>query len=354
MTKRNLPTIREVAKIAKVSTATVSHVFNNTRHVSDETKKLVLDAALKLNYYPSGIARSLSTNSTQAVGVVVVDVLNPFFANMISGIGEMLWGKGYNLLLCSTLEDPQKEKYYLQDLLERRVDGIIIAPTGVDQPLYEEIIRHDIPLVFIDRQPPKSYGPVVQIDNHQAGYISTEYLLKLGHRRIMLITRNPYLSTVRGRISGYKQAIMDFGEEVDENLIEIIDFTHDSARQAVINALNSDKPPTAIIATNQVITLGVLEALNNHHIICPDQVSIIGFDDLPWYSLLSPPLTAIRHPINSICEKSVEILISKMDDSNYEVDPSGQKQADQLFSDILLAPSLIERGSCSKILYQDN
>ena len=113
MTKRNLPTIREVAKIAKVSTATVSHVFNNTRHVSDETRKLVLDAALKLNYYPSGIARSLSTNSTQAVGVVVVDVLNPFFANMISGIGEMLWGKGYNLLLCSTLEDPQKEKYYL-------------------------------------------------------------------------------------------------------------------------------------------------------------------------------------------------------------------------------------------------
>ena len=135
------------------------------------------------------------------------------------------------------MKTPRKKNIILQDLLERRVDGIIIAPTGVDQPLYEEIIRHDIPLVFIDRQPPKSYGPVVQIDNHKAGYISTEYLLNLGHRRIMLITRNPYLSTVRGRISGYKQAILDFGGEVDENLIEIIDFTHDSARQAVINAL---------------------------------------------------------------------------------------------------------------------
>jgi len=171
--RRNLPTIREVAKKANVSTATVSHVFNNTRYVSEETRNLVLEAAKSLSYQPSSIARSLSTNNTKIVGMLVVDVLNPFFAFLTQGISELLWDKGYTFLLCSTHEDPKKEKYFLQDLLERRVDGIIISPTGFDQPIVKDFQRHEIPLVFIDRHPPEGYGPVIQTDNVKAGYLST-------------------------------------------------------------------------------------------------------------------------------------------------------------------------------------
>lgn len=345
MPKRNLPTIREVAKKANVSTATVSHVFNNTRKVTEKTRKQVLDAAKKLKYQPSGIARSLSTKNTKIVGMLVADVLNPFFASLIRQISELLWDKGYNLLLCSTHEDPEKEKYFLQDLLERRVDGLIIAPTGFDQPIIKDFYWHSIPIVFIDRHPPHGYGPVVQTDNIKAGYISTEYLLKRGHRRIMIMTRNPFLSTVRGRVEGYCQAMKDYGTPVDEALIRVIQQQQDAARLATIESIQMPNPPTAIIATNQVITLGVLEGCKETKTYIPQQISIIGFDDLPWYSLLSTPLTAIQHPIQLISEESVKILSEMMDDTeDQSVKENIQKY--QNVSDIFLEPKLIERDSC--------
>ena len=348
MPKRNLPTIREVAKKANVSTATVSHVFNNTRYVTEETRELVLEAAKFLNYQPSSIARSLSTNNTKIVGMLVVDVLNPFFAYLIQGISELLWDKGYNLLLCSTHEDPKKEKYFLQDLLERRVDGIIISPTGFDQPIIQDFQRHEIPLVFIDRHPPEDYGPVIQTDNVKAGYMSTKHLLELGHRRIMLMTRNPFLSTVRGRMEGYRQAFAEVDIPVDEELIKVIEQRQDSAQEATVKALQMENPPTAIIATNHVITLGVLEGIKDLNIRIPDDISIIGFDDLPWYSLLTPPLTAIQHPITSICERSVEVLSEMMSISENQTN-NLTPQIYHNFSNIFLKPKLIERGSCRLI-----
>lgn len=342
MRRKSVPTIRDVAREANVSTATVSHVFNNTRWVSPSTRQAVLDAAARLNYRPSAIARSLTTRRTHAIGVVVADVLNPFFSSIIRGVEDGLWRQGHSLIVCSTDEQPDKEAYYLRLLLERRVDGILIAPTGADQPIFDEIQYHHIPMVFIDRRPSEPYGPMIETDNVQAGYLATRYLLQLGHRRIAILARRPSLSTVVSRVQGYKQALAEFQLANEAAMVVTVNPRQEAAFQATCRLLQDDDAPTALIATNHIMTLGVLTALKTAKIRCPEDVSIVAFDDLPWLELLAPPLTAIRHPIAELCSIAVEMLLKAVDESSGE----GQESATAAFPTVMLPPILIERGSC--------
>lgn len=343
MHKQSVSTIRDVARAANVSTATVSHVFNNTRPVSEATRQAVLDAARRLNYRPSAIARSLTTRRTFTVGVIVADVLNPFFAGIIRGVEDLLWQQGRSLVVCSTDEQPDKEAYYLHLLLERRVDGVLVAPTGADLPAYAELAHHHIPAVFIDRRPPQPWGPTVETDNVQAGHMATRYLLDRGHTRIAILGRHQALSTVTGRFAGYRQALAEAGITPDPSLAVTVDSRQEAALQGTLALLRRPDPPTALIAANHVMTLGVVAAMRELGRQCPRELSFIAFDDLPWLALVAPPLTAVRRATAAICRCAVDLLLAAMDGQ------SSERNGAANYPTVTLPAELIERASCARL-----
>lgn len=338
-----MPTIRDVAKLAHVSTATVSHVLNESRWVSPDTRRAVLDAVAHLNYRPSAIARSLTTNITHTVGVLVADITNPFFAMLVRGIEDRLAAQRYNLIVCNTDEAPDKEARYLDLLLTRRVDGVIVAPTGTPQLILQEFIAQNIPLVFVDRRPTENLGPVIAVDNEAAGYRATRYLLDLGHRRIALLTRNPALSTATGRINGYRKALRARRVPKDESLIAITDQSLDVAFDGAVKLLTQPQRPTAIVATNVLMTLGVLRALQELHLKCPADVSLVCFDEQPWARLFEPPLTVIAQPIAAMCDAAVQTLLTTIESRR------GREAKPIALPDVTLKAELVVRASCKQI-----
>lgn len=340
-----MPTIRDVAKMAGVSTATVSHVINSSRHVNPETKQLVVDAIARLNYRPSAIARSLTTSITRTVGVLVADITNPFFAALVRGIEDRLSSQDYNLIVCNTDERRDKEARYLELLLTRRVDGILVAPTGLPQPLFQDVAAQNIPLVFIDRFPEEKHGPVVVMDNFRAGYDAAGYLIRLGHRQIAILARYPALSTVVGRIGGYRNALEHTGIPVDESLIRMIDSNVQAARDTALDLFRHRKRPTAVIATNLNMLLGILSAMHDLGLTCPDDLSIVAFDDQQWAPMFSPPLTVIRQPVSEMCDAAVSTLLKAMGHNGR----SHAAYDTTTLPDVIVKAELIERASCKTI-----
>lgn len=341
-----MSTIRDVAKLAGVSTATVSHVVNNSHAVRADTRNQVLAAIKRLNYRPSAIARSLTTSVTRTIGVLVADITNPFFAALVHGIEDRLETYGYNLIVCDTDEHPKREARYLELLLARRVDGMIIAPTGKPQALFAEFAAHNIPLVFIDRQPPEPCGPVIAADNRAASYAATEHLIRLGHRHIAILVRSPMLSTVVGRLDGYRQAFRDYKLPLDESLIYVSDYALEAAHETAHRLLTASSWITAIIATNHTMTLGVLEAMQEQYIKYPGDISLVAFDDNPWHLLVTPPLTSVRLPIQGLCDAAVKTLRTAIENQAQTKKTGAQSQR---LPDVLLKADLIARASCRKI-----
>lgn len=339
-------TIQDVAQHAGVSKATVSHVLNNTRPVLPATRQAVLDVIKQLNYRPSAIARSLTTSVTHTVGVLVADITNPFSGELVRGIERRLSNYGYNLIVCNTAEEPEQETRHLNLLLDKRVDGLIVAPAGTPQPLFEEFARYGVPVVFVDRQPAEHYGPIISIDNVAAGYIATQYLIQLGHRHIAIMARNQVLSTVVGRLHGYQQALFDHGLSVNEQFIAVTDSTPDAAFVTARDLLLLPQPPTAIIAANHIMTLGLLRAIQEQKIACPADISLLCFDEHPWASLFTPPLTVVKQPVSEICDAAVKTLLKAMSRRRGGKSDSLDK-SDINISDTILHAQLVIRASCS-------
>jgi LacI family transcriptional regulator len=339
-------TIQDVAQLAGVSKATVSHVINDTRPVTPATRQAVLDAIAKLNYRPSAIARSLNTNVTHTIGVLVADITNPFFSGLVRGVERQLSLQGYNLIVCNTDEDPEQEARYLDLLLAKRVDGLIIAPSGTAQPLFQQFSAYNTPLVFVDRHPDQPYGPVIEIDNFAAGYAATEHLIQWGHRRIAILSRNPTLSTANGRISGYRQALQDHGLAVDESLIQVTGITLDAAVADALRLLDRSQRPTAVVTTNHIMTLALLRALRERNLDCPTDISLVGFDDHPWASLFTPPLTVIRMSISDLSNAAVETLLQAIE---CRMQSQSHEMSSECTPDVLLPAELVVRASCAPL-----
>lgn len=337
-----MTTIRDVAQLAGVSTATVSHVINNARGVRPATRARVLDAIKRLNYRPSAIARSLTLNTTRSIGVLVADITSPFFAALVRGIENRLEPYGYQLIVCNTDEQPEREARYLDLLLARRVDAMIIAPTGAPQPLWHDCAAHNVPLIFIDRQPAERVGPVVGVDNVAAGYTATHHLLRLGHRHIAILVRSPTLSTVAGRLEGYRQAFRAHHLAANESLICVSDYALEAAQETTQRLLATRPWITAIIAANHTLTLGMLEALQEQYVRCPDDISLVVFDDSPWHALMTPALTAIRQPMQELCDAVVATLRAALEKKLARAEAA-------TLPDVFLQAHLISRASCRKI-----
>lgn len=333
--------IRDVARRAGVSIATVSHILNQTRYVSDETRKKVLDAIDELDYYPSKLARGLASNKSQAIGIVFSDIANPHFTQIFKGIEKYFYGVGYDLILSNTSEDPQIQEDVLTSLLSRSVDGLIIAPAGHPSEKLRLIKERGLPIVLVDRGDPEIDLPLVGIDNKLAAYCATCHLFADGHTRIGLVLGLKNISTTEERLAGFLQAFEEKNIDQDPSLIFWGDSSPESGYRGAMELLTTSPRPTAIFCTNNLMSLGALHAIRDVGLGCPEDVGMVGFDDHFWADVFTPPLTVIAQPTLEIGKIAAELL----HDHILRDAPKATTQR------INMDAKLIVRGSCSLACY---
>ena len=319
---------------AGVSTATVSYVLNGTRPTAEATRARVLATARELGYYPSAIARSLKTRSTGTLGLMLSDIRNPFFTAIVRGIEDVANANGINLIVCNSDENEQKAEAYLQLLLAKRVEGLILAPTGRVAPMLEPFLAMGIPVMLIDRIAPGITLPFVGVDNVQGARQAVAHLLEDGHRRIGIVAGLPAVSTSDHRLEGYRHALIDFGVGTDPALIRVGHSSVRGGEEAARNLLSLPEPPTALFTTNNLMTLGALKAFAQLGLRCPDDVSLCGFDDHEWAEIFSPPLTVVRQPTYEVGTTAAQLLVRAIRGEKLTSEP------------ILLKTSLVIRASC--------
>ncbi len=290
-----MPTVRDVAREAEVSIATVSHVINGTRYVSPELEKRVRAAMSALDYQPDQIARSLRTQRTNTVGLIISDISNPFFALVARGVETAAAETGFNVIISNTDEDLNKERQYIDVLYERRIDGMLIAPTGGTDKQLKQLVKRNVPLVFVDRKAHGIHADAVLSDNVTGARELTTHLLSYGHRRIGLILGVEGTSANDERRSGFFKAFEEQGLEVDESLMVRGDFRVQGGIRACHELLDLPHPPTAVFSLNNLTAIGVLCAINERNMTYPDDISVVSFDS-PWWMdhVLKPRLTYVK------------------------------------------------------------
>ena len=325
--------------MARVSTATVSAVINGTSFVSAPLRARVLEAVAQLAYAPSGVARSLRTRATQLVGVIVADITNPFFAELVRSAGSAAQSRGYSVLLCETDHDPAKELAALQLLAAHRADGVILAPTGpAEMYAAPPVSNFAKPIVMVDRIIPDAPFDAVSIDNRRAAFELMRHVLSLGHRRVAILAGARHLSNTSDRLAGFRDAVAAHGLEVDPEDIVYADFRRDRARELCHVLLTRPDRPTALFASNNQMLIGAMQAIADVGLVCPRDISVAGIDDFPWAGAFTPRLTTQRQPIEALAEHAVRILHSRMQGSQ----PAAPTK-------VVLSTELMVRDSCAQL-----
>ena len=333
-----MATIREVAESAGVSYATVSHVINNTRLVSPETRERVLAAMDALNYRPNALARSLRQGKTNTLGLVLPDSANPFFAEISRSIEDEAFKKGYSVFLCNTELDTQRELFYVDVLSKKQVDGIVFVAAGDQADSLEFLVGRNMPVVMIDREVPSVEVDAVLTDNQLGGYLATRHLLELGHQRIACISGPSSITPSAERMIGYRKALEEAGLPYDEKLILRGDYHAQSGMEITHSILKMNPRPTAIFALNDLMALGALRAAAEDGCTVPGDLAVVGYDDLEIARFTNPPLTTIAQPKKEIGIKAIELLVDRI------------SRKDRSPSRLVLPPELIVRRSTQSIL----
>ncbi|MDX2597766.1 LacI family DNA-binding transcriptional regulator [Streptomyces sp. WI03-4A] len=315
-----MPTMADVARSAGVSVATVSHVLNGTRPVLPHTRQAVLDAVDALGYTPNTLARSLVTSRTRSIGLAVSAISNPYFTEILQGVEAAALDAGYSLLIADPHDDPVHERKVVQLLHERRVDGMIVAPSAAPHALVDYLARHAVPTVFLDRVLTGDEGAAggpdgpdqVCAENVEPMARLVGHLTALGHRRIGLVAGLPGLSTTTERIAGYRQALTSAGLPHDEDLVVSGNSESSGAERATATLLARPEPPTALVTANNAMTIGALRALRRQGLAVPDDIALCCFDDFAWADLFSPRLTAVAQPSREIGARAVQVLLDRL------------------------------------------
>ncbi|WP_330267684.1 LacI family DNA-binding transcriptional regulator [Streptomyces griseorubiginosus] len=336
-----MATMADVARSAGVSVATVSHVLNGTRPVLPHTRQAVLDAVDELGYTPNTLARSLVTSRTRSIGLAVSAISNPYFTEILQGVEAGALEHGYSLLIADPHDDPVHERKVVQLLHERRVDGMIVAPSADPRELLAYLARHEVPTVFLDRvvdaaaetggdgsgdagtgadgprdtgartDGPRRFDQVCAENVEPMAELVT-HLAALGHRRIGLVAGLPGLSTTAERITGYRQGLAASGLPYDAHLVVHGDSESPGAERATAALLSLAAPPTALVTANNSMTIGTLRALRERGLSVPDDLALCCFDDFAWADLFSPRLTAIAQPSREIGAQAVRVLLDRL------------------------------------------
>lgn len=331
-TRNGSVTIPDVARESGVSTATAARALGSYGSVSAATQERVLAAAAALGYRRNALARSMITGTTHTLGVVLADIENPFFYRALRGITDSARSHGFDVVLANTDEDAELERKALTTLAERQVDGLIICPANDAGPDHlQGLSDSGTPVVLLDRQVPGLHADMVGLDNHRSAVTATECLLGRGHRRIGIVTggdpellprlrrpgmrgvQNISVTTLGPRAAGYRDALESAAIELRPEYVTARGFRSDDAAVATKELMALPEPPTAILAFDSVLTLGVLSALRELGLRCPTDVSVLGFDDADWAEVVSPPLSVLRQPVYEIGVKACELLLRRVE-----------------------------------------
>ncbi len=336
MDKKNI-SIKEIAKLANVSVATVSRVINNNGRFSEETRKKVQKIIDDYGYTTNMAAKSLRMSKSKTIGIIVPNISNEWFSKLVLEIEKYFFQKNYSVFICNTSQNEDKEIAYFKSLDSKLVDGIMCISGREEIPV--NVMTRNIPIVCIDRKP-KNHSNVyyVESNHYSGGYLATEELIKKGCRRIVIITRNKSLSVNNQRLDGYKQALRDYGlHEYPELQIFLDDKLSNNlaAREAVNKLIQSNIPFDGIFATNDWRAYGALVGVLENNLKVPEDVKIIGFDDIPISSSCKPELSTIKQDVKGLSQKASSLLLSLMNDQ--EVDTQERR--------LILPVQLIQRES---------
>jgi LacI family transcriptional regulator len=315
------PTMAAVAARAKVSIFTVSAVVNGTAIVGEERRQRVEKAIEAIGYKRNAIARSLKIGRTQTIGVVVGDITNPFYTDMVAVIQQELHRSGYAVMLCCNDRSAELQAEHISLLCNRMVDGLIISPVGNDQQLQAALNGAGIPIVLVDRILEGDQYDAVVLDNRSAVAKAMGYLFSLGHSRIGFIAGNSASYTGKERLAGYRTSLKQAGIPLEDNLCQPGGFRAEEAYTAALRLLTSLNPPTAIFPANNLMMIGAMKAVRDLGLNCPDDISVVGFDDFPWAEAFTPQMTTIAQPIRQMGEETVRLLVERLTDKTTRVPP---------------------------------
>jgi DNA-binding LacI/PurR family transcriptional regulator len=326
------PTIYDVARLAGVSTATVSRALNGTAPVALPTRAAIDDAIAQLGYRPNPIARSLVTRSTQTIALLLPDITNPFYAELVNGIQQLMLERDQSMLLCTTNGDPEQEARYLRLLRAKHVDGALVDGLGLAPERIAAFVEDGFPIVCLDRDIDFPTIPVVQVDNRLGARLATDHLVSLGHTRIAHVTGADAPISAE-RLAGYREALAAAGIEADPALVADGDFTEAGGHAAMRTLLESNARFTAVFCANDLSAMGALGSVLSSGRRVPHDLSLVGFDDVRLSPYTSPPLTTIHQPAAEMARYATELLLDLIRGSP----PATMRR--------LFAPRLVVRGS---------
>jgi len=315
----NVTNIKDLALKTGLSVTTVSRVLNGKSEayrISKDTQTKVLDAAREFHYTPNRIARGLKLEKTETIGLIIPDISNPFFASIAKIIELESRRFGYSLILCDSQDDIATENELINLLTERKVDGMILAPVGLNGNHIHDLLRKNIPVVVIDRYFPGTSIPYITTDNYNGAFIATEHLIAYGHRRIACIQGLKGITSSTERVNGYLDALKKHKVPIDKNLICGIDFGEENGYIQTQLLLNRKNPPTAIFALGNLISLGMLRAIYETGLTIPNDISVITFDEQPYSAFLRSPMTTIEQPREKIAKMAVNVLFKAIHSGN--------------------------------------
>lgn len=309
-----MSSLQEVAERAKVSIATVSRVLNKSDKVVPETRAVVEQALRELEYRPSRVARRLRMKDGHAhlVGLIIPDIQNPFYAEIARGVEDAAYAHQYALILCNSDESLEKERFYLDVMQAESVDGLVLPPFDETDQAVMEIAGTGLPIVCVDRSLAKLKTDLVEVDNYQGALEAVNHLLDQGHKHIGLIEGRSQVSTSRERRRGYLDALAARGIAPRKEFMRAGDFKQASGRLLTHELLDLRRPPTALFVCNNLMTVGALAALHQRGQRVPQDVALVGFDDLPWAEALDPPLTVVRQPAYEVGRQAMELLLKRI------------------------------------------
>jgi DNA-binding LacI/PurR family transcriptional regulator len=311
----------DVAKLAGVSTTTISYVINNgPRPVSRETREKVLKAIEQLGYQPNVIARSLKTNKTNTAGIIISDILNPTLASIEKSIEDLLLPQNYSLTVCNSDESPDRERMWLGMLRGKRMDGVILLPTGSNRPLLFSIVESGQQIVLIDRLIDGLHTDAVLFDNEMGSYLAVKHLIDRGHKVIGLLNLPNNFNPGLGRLRGYEKALSDAGIPSLSKYIVEGSFKAQEG-QAVIEKLLEQSPrPTALLVSSNRLAQSALKEIKSREMKMPDDIALCVFDDVAYYSFFTPTISAVSCDFQEFGVKAVQFLIERIN-GTYKGEP---------------------------------
>ena len=307
-----MATVADVAEKAGVSVSTAARVLSGRGYASEETRRVVLEAAKALGYVPNQIARSLRTRQTRMIGLLIGDVENSFYSAIAKNVEAVAKDAGYHVVLCNSDDDPKVEREYLMLLDGMRVDALVVTPTSENVRYLARLMESGIVIVQVDRRVEGLAADAILVDNEAGAVSAVSNLIEAGHTSIGILTGELDVFTAQQRLVGYERALREHRMPIREELIKTGSFHREHAIENATDLIRAEPAPTAIFAANNILAEGVLIALDQQGLRVPRDVSVVAFDDVEWMSMVEPPVSTVRQPVADMARSAAELLLRRL------------------------------------------